>query len=132
MKTTLVLLFLIIFSTVSCSTYHHSPWTKEDTMRQVGCGIATFIDYKQTKWLVKEPGHQESNKLLGANPKQNIIDAYFGLGYTAHTTIAYFLPSEREIWGYKIYPRSAWQWVFFGVETGGVYHNINCGVRAPF
>jgi len=116
----LMLMLILFFPIISFAT---DEWTKKDTAYQTAFLVLTAMDWQQTKEITRNPNYYEKNPILGHNPKQNKIDAYFLSCAFMHTTIAYYLPEKY---------RRVWQYLFIGIETGYVAHNYNAGVRINF
>ena len=115
-----VALFLTCFIP---SCFAADEWTKEDTAYQTTFLTLMAVDWQQTKEIARNPKYREGNFILGENPDQNTVDAYFLTTAALHTVIAYYLPQKY---------RRIWQCVFIGMEAGYVAHNYNIGVRIQF
>jgi len=98
-------------------------WTRADTEYQAVFVAVTAIDWLQSKEIARNPEFSETNPILGSNPDQNKVNAYFASCLLAHTAIAYYLPKKY---------RRVWQCCWIMVEGGYVLHNLSAGVRINF
>jgi len=107
-------------------------WTKEDTVRQIAFTVVEGMDWLQTKEIARNPKYYETNWYLGKYPSQNKVDKYFAICTLGHALVSYLLPVKTEVYGFKVYPRQAWQYFWIGLEAGCVSHNLNIGIRISF
>ena len=117
MKTLIIVLCLI--ATQVCA----DEWTQKDTQYQVVFIALTTIDWLQTKEIASNPEFSETNLILGGDPSQNKVDAYFSSCILAHSAIAYYLPKKY---------RRIWQCCWIGIEGGVTLQNFRVGVKIDF
>ena len=127
----LALFIIIIFLFLPIYCLASDEWTKEDTIYECIFLGVTAIDWMQTLEIVKE-NHCESNPILGEHPSHMRVNTLIPMAMFGHAFVAYILPSEYILYGFKIYPRRTWQVFYIGVETGAIFHNYNCGIRIHF
>jgi len=106
------ILFLIVL-VAGCA---HDKWTRNDTYRHIALTTVMAIDWLQTKEIARNDDYEETNPILGEDPSQMQVDAYF-LGAWAATTATW---------------RKWFQFGVIGVETGYVIHNHAIGIRISF
>ena len=124
----LLIVFCLFFSTPALS---FDSWTGEDTVCEVTFAGITAIDLMQTNRFVGD-GYEERNPVLGKHPSRTEVNTLIPLAIAGHAIIAYMLPAETVLWGYKLRPRRMWQNVWIGIEMGAVNHNHVHGVRISF
>lgn len=113
-------------------------WTTGDTVRQGTLITLQIIDWRQTRWFVKNPIHSvrctssgcthdyysERNPILGPHPSVGRVNNLIGASIVGHALISSAL-SRR--W------REPWQYVWIGMETNAVIGNYKMlGVKAIF
>ena len=99
-------------------------WTKEDSKIQGTYYILKFIDWRQTRYIAKNP-HQwhEMNPILGRHPSVNTVDTYFLITTILHTVISYYLPQPYRKW---------WQSITIVGSGTFVFYNFSVGIKMDF
>ena len=76
-------------------------WTKADTTRQAVLIGLTAVDWAQTRQIVDDPNHYESNPILGEYPTKTEIDVFMIAGASLQLLIPAMLqPKYRRIFQY--------------------------------
>ena len=107
-------------------------WTKEDTIRQVLATTLTVIDWGQTNDIVERADRVELNPILGPHPSKQAVQNYFLTVLVLQPAIARLLPREATVWGFDIKPRTAWQYLYIGVEWTAIASNFRGGLKIRF
>jgi hypothetical protein len=87
---------------------------------QVASTGLLLTDWAQTKEIASNDNYYERNPILGKNPSQNEVDAYFGTVAVANLIVGEVVEKKYAKWYY---------WAMIALETAVVSHNINVGVR---
>jgi hypothetical protein len=122
MKLRVLLKILVLFNLIS-PIGAYASWSNEDTERQIAFTVLSFIDYKQTQEIVKDPTRKESNFILGSNPAAQTVSIYFFCTTLGHYMVSKRLSDEN---------RKLWQQIWLIIETGYVGHNYKVGIRIRF
>lgn len=127
---TLILAFILLLPSISRAADWH--WSTADSVREGFCIAATILDAGQTRDIRNHGGMIELNAWLGQHPSNGEIDRYFLTVGIVHPLIAVALPAEMELWDMKLHPRTAWQYVYLGVEGAALLTNLRGGLRLAF
>jgi hypothetical protein len=125
----LLLLTLLLFASSSFAA--DWSWNKEDISLEVISAGITVVDWGQTLGI-EHTRRVETNPILGDRPSRGRINRYFSAVMALHPLISAALPREAEPFGWKISPRLAWQYVYFGVEAAAISSNFRGGLRMSF
>jgi hypothetical protein len=102
----------------------HTHWNEDDSYRQWMYLTAHTMDWLQTRYIATHSDiYYESNPVLGREPKQETVDAYFFSTAVLHSWIAYSLHPRYRKW---------FQYSTIVMETGYVGHNISLGIGFQF
>jgi len=116
----LAALMLIMSSTQLIAT----TWDKNDSQRQWMYLTAHSLDWLQTRYIANHSdAYYETNPLLGREPSQGKVDAYFFTTGLLHSWIAYNLRPRYRKW---------FQYSTLVMETGYVGHNVSLGIGFDF
>jgi hypothetical protein len=127
------IMFCLILSLTGIPAYAADwKWDTADVLRELVAEGVTVIDWGQTRDIRHHDGHYEMNPILGRTPSNESIGKYFGTILVLHPVISALLPKEADVFGWHTHPRSAWQYIYIGVESATVISNYRGGIRMSF
>lgn len=139
MKTLITVIVLTVLMGCSAIQNNVRSWNKTDTAYQVTALAITAVDGLQTHWMAKNNWHWRDNDYseicplyFNSKPHQDAVDILIPVGMVVHTAIAFALPNQATVFGYKINPRRIWQVGFIFIESAAVGNNIINGARIEF
>ncbi len=94
-------------------------WTLTDTVFQVVATGLLIIDWRQTRYFVKQ-GREETNPLLGHHPSVDKVDAICLSTIVGQYAVSRYVLDKP--W------RTAWQSMFIVIDGGAVGTNISAGI----
>jgi len=98
-------------------------WTPADTRREAVYAALILMDWRQTQDIARHPNIDESNEMLGEDPRNGKINRYFVAAGVLQLAIAYALPAE---W------RKVWQYAGIELELATVNQNRRIGLSLNF
>jgi hypothetical protein len=101
------ILILVLPLLLACS-----PWTKQDTLLEIGAIGATSLDWYQTEQITRDCA--ETNPVLGLCGQRVPVNVYMPASMVVHAAVAWLLPAP---W------RTIWQAAMLGAETSTVWEN---------
>jgi len=105
-------------------------WSKKDTICELVYLIPHAIDWRQTRYIAKNPHeYSEINPLLKKHPSTSDVDKHFAITALGHAGISYLLPKKATILGKKISPRELWQAFTIGTQIVNTSRNFSIGVK---
>lgn len=102
---------------------HADEWTPADTTREAAYAVLMLMDWRQTQDIARHKNIDESNELLGEDPRNGKINRYFVAAGALQLAIAYSLPAE---W------RKVWQYAGIELEFATVNQNRRIGLSVNF
>jgi len=111
-------MLLILLS--CCLAFAGDPWTRGDIIRESVYTGLIVLDWRQTLDIHNHPGAYEQNSMLGMHPSRQRINNHFLTLALLHPAIAAILPRPY---------RQAFQYLYIGIETGTVGHNVAFGLH---
>lgn len=115
-----VLILLIAFMFIGCTSHPFEGWSREDTYRQAAFTALHGIDWAQTREIAQDDRFYEGNPIMGAAPSLSGVDMFMGI----FLVIGLMLPALL-----KPCYRDKAQYVMMSVKAGVIVHNYQMGIR---
>jgi len=96
-------------------------WSDADTARQTALTLTLYADYAQTRSITRIPGLYEHNPILGPQPSDRRISAYFLTSAVLAYGTARALPAG--------WPRSGFQYGVIALQVAVILHNRRVGLQ---
>lgn len=131
--------------------YILNNWDKEETILATTFTIATFIDWGQTRYIVKNKKdncvtyddgswyckygyYERTNIYLGKDPSIGEVDTYMPIAIIGTLTIAHILPKENKyLLGFIPIPsRKNFLYGMSFLEIGTIYNNYKINIKVNF
>ena len=105
------------------SLCYAGDWSTKDTALEIVSEGLTLVDWRQTADIINHNGMVELNPILGKQPSEAAINAYFIAWLLLHPVISFNIPENH---------RTIWQSIYIGVELATVGSNFRGGLKMAF